>query len=259
MSDLQLTPIRIDSKEIGATDFCAALKHRSLEEYQQLVDRVADYHLVRDAASRHGLTASTAEVQIEADEWRRTANLLSKEDTENWLDYKNLAVDDLEQHAEFRVLAKKVLEKEYGAGAVRKWFEDNQDRYTMAALSVIAVDSEDKAKALSGELKKDPYQFARLARQHSVEPRTAMAGGMLGWVTVDEVPAEARAAVLNSNGDDEIIGPVQSTGGWDLIQVAAIEKPALAGAMERIAMSDLLADWLAAERKRVQVSYRRAG
>ncbi len=259
MSELQLTPISIGNREIGNSEFCAALKHRSLQDYQQLVDRVADYHLVREAAQRHGLSASPAEIQSEADEWRRSANLLSKTDTENWLGYKNLTADDLEHHAEFRVLAKKVLEKEYGTGAVRKWFEDNQDQYVVAALSVIAVDTEDKAKTLAADLKQDPHQFSRLARQHSMEPQTAAAGGMLGWVTVNEVPQQARGAVLNSKGEGEIIGPIKSEGGWDLIQVAAIERPALAGAMERVAMTDLLADWLAAERKRTQVSFRRTG
>lgn len=256
---LQLTPIHVGNTKVDDQGFCDALRQRNPQEYQALVDRVADYYLVREAARREGLSASTDELQQEADNWRRAAGLLSARDTNDWLAYKNLSVDDLEQHAEFRLLARKLLENEYGKDALKQAFERNQSRYTIAALNVIMVDSQEQAEALARDLEHEPDSFQSVARRQSIDPRTASAGGMLGWIRLDEVPEAARTPVLKSEGGGAIVGPVESDGTWSIVQVAAIERPRWNETMERIVMTDLLSDWLAEERKRTQVEFRRTG
>lgn len=258
MSSLDVTPISIGGRTITQADFCAALRQRNLHQYQSLVDRVADYHLLLAACDRLGISTTTEELQEEADNWRRSNDLLSASDTRSWLGYKNLSADDLEKSAEFRILTRKLLQKEHGPGAVKERFERDVHRYTGAALSILAVGSKEKCEELAKQLNEEKRSFAHLARKHSIEPATAAAGGMLGWTTLADIPEDARDPVLQSAGRGEIVGPIESGGVWHLIQVAALEKPAFGPEFEKVVMAELLDEWLAAERKRTKVEYPQA-
>lgn len=255
MSTVELTPIKVGDTTISSEAFAAALRQRDLKAYQATVDRVVDYHLVRNACQRQNITATDAELQEEADGFRRAHGLTSAEQTNAWLEHKNLSVYDLERYAEYRILVRKLLETNFGPDYARDYLSKHIHRYTVAALSVIVVGAQQKADTLAEQLREDPAQFARLAREHSVEPKTAPAGGMLGWKTLLEIPEPVRDAVFNSAGAGEILGPIQSGDTWHLIQVAAVEKPAFGPQIENVLVNDLLRDWIAAERQRVTIEY----
>lgn len=167
-------------------------------------------------------------------------------------------MEDLEKNAEFRILARKLLASVYGSGGIQEHFGNNLHRYTGAALSVLAVGSREKAEELAAQLRERRASFAQLARDHSIEPGTAAAGGMLGWTTLARIPEAARDPVMNSKGRGDIVGPIESNGAWHVIEVAALDKPAFGPEVEEVVMADLLDEWLTAERKRTKVEYPRA-
>ncbi len=60
--------------------------------------------------------------------------------------------------------------------------------------------------------------FAALARAHSEDPSSASAGGALGWVSGERLPARFQEAVARLE-PGELSQPVQTQAGWHLIQV----------------------------------------
>jgi peptidyl-prolyl cis-trans isomerase SurA len=74
----------------------------------------------------------------------------------------------------------------------------------------------DSADRLIEQLKKG-VDFGEIARQFS-QSSTASSGGVLGWVTPDDLPAEIAGAVRGLQPDG-IAGPIRSEGGFHILKV----------------------------------------
>jgi peptidyl-prolyl cis-trans isomerase SurA len=74
----------------------------------------------------------------------------------------------------------------------------------------------DSADRLIEQLKKG-VDFGEIARQFS-QSSTASSGGVLGWVTPDDLPAEIASAVRGLQPDG-IAGPIRSEGGFHILKV----------------------------------------
>jgi parvulin-like peptidyl-prolyl isomerase len=84
-----------------------------------------------------------------------------------------------------------------------------------------AQDAADATIAVLGAIT-DPaartQRFAELARSESDEPQTAAEGGDMGWVTADElVPATAEALLSTPHEPGDVIGPVQTEWGIEVL------------------------------------------
>lgn len=98
--------------------------------------------------------------------------------------------------------------------------EEMNARHILIKPSVIL--SEDRAKEMLSEFKTQleagEVDFAELAKEHSVDPGSALRGGDLGWADPNiYVPAFRNA--LNSMEINEIADPFRSSHGWHLVQL----------------------------------------
>jgi peptidyl-prolyl cis-trans isomerase D len=123
---------------------------------------------------------------------------------------------------------------------VRKQYDDNIKQYAKAEqrqashiLITVKPDASDtdkaaakaKADALVAQLKKNPTQFAELAKQNSQDPGSATQGGDLGLFARDGSMVKPFEDAVFGAKQGEIVGPVQTEFGWHIIKVTAI-KPA---------------------------------
>ena len=84
------------------------------------------------------------------------------------------------------------------------------------------ADAKAKAQALYEQAKKDPAQFAKLAKEQSQDPGSAAQGGDLGFFKREAmVKPFSDAAFLLKEG--EISPPVKSDFGWHVIRLSAIK------------------------------------
>lgn len=82
-----------------------------------------------------------------------------------------------------------------------------------------------KAEAILAEVRKDPAQFAAIAKRESQDPGSAAQGGNLGYFTRDSMVKPFADAVFAMKKIGEIVGPVQSQYGYHIIELTGI-KPA---------------------------------
>lgn len=116
---------------------------------------------------------------------------------------------------------------------VRKAYEDNLRRYEVketrqASHILIAADGAEakkKAKAKADEIhaqvKKNPKDFAALAKQHSQDPGSAANGGDLGFFERGAMVKAFDDAVFSMK-PGEISPPVESEFGWHIIRLAGV-------------------------------------
>ena len=104
-------------------------------------------------------------------------------------------------------------------GASQQRAEQTHVRHILLAPSAIRSDEQTRlaieeihGRVVAGE------DFAELARQHSEDPGTRLAGGDLGWTTTEGLdPAFQR--MMNLTGVDELSEPFQSSFGWHILEV----------------------------------------
>jgi peptidyl-prolyl cis-trans isomerase D len=124
------------------------------------------------------------------------------------------------------------------AGEVRKQYDDNAKQYStpeerQASHILIAVkpDATDadkaaaraKADALAAQAKRNPAQFAELAKQSSEDPGSAGQGGDLGFFARDGSMVKPFEDAVFSAKQGDIVGPVQTDFGWHVIKVQAVK------------------------------------
>lgn len=80
----------------------------------------------------------------------------------------------------------------------------------------ILVKTEDEAKALLKEIT-GGAEFAKLAKEKSVDSGSAVKGGDLGWFTEQDMVPEFSKAVASLNKGDLAKAPVKSQFGWHVI------------------------------------------
>ena len=82
-----------------------------------------------------------------------------------------------------------------------------------------------KADAILAEVRKDPAQFAEIAKRDSQDPGSAAQGGNLGYFTQDAMVKPFADAVFAMQKVGDITGPVRSQYGYHIIELTGI-KPA---------------------------------
>jgi peptidyl-prolyl cis-trans isomerase C len=102
----------------------------------------------------------------------------------------------------------------------KQYYDDNPNLYstTQIRASHILVRDEDTAKAIRGELEKDPSKFAEIAKAQSIDKTSGAKGGDLGKFGQGRmVPDFERVAFSLKVG--EISQPVKTQYGWHIITV----------------------------------------
>lgn len=104
-------------------------------------------------------------------------------------------------------------------GASQQRSEQTQVRHILLMPSAIRSDEETRAavadlraRLVAGE------DFAELAREHSEDPGTALAGGDLGWTSGEMLDPQFVSA-MNATPVDELSPPFQTSFGWHILEV----------------------------------------
>ena len=120
---------------------------------------------------------------------------------------------------------------------LRAYYESNQARLgapeeRQASHILIKTDSKqtgkdaaaakEKADALSVQLKKDPNQFSKLAKENSQDSGSAIQGGDLGFFKRDAMVKPFSDAAFTMK-EGEVSAPVKSDFGWHVIRLTGIK------------------------------------
>jgi peptidyl-prolyl cis-trans isomerase SurA len=102
---------------------------------------------------------------------------------------------------------------------------DEQKQLQTHVRHILVQPSEIRSEAQTEELARDIYarlqageDFAELAKEHSQDPGSALAGGDLGWTGGDEFVPEFREAMA-ATADGALSQPFRSQYGWHVLEV----------------------------------------
>jgi foldase protein PrsA len=231
---------------VTLADLVATMK--VADAMQDVVNSLA----IRHAAKTWGIEVGDAELQAEADTVRRSLGLEKADATNQWLSGRHLSVDDWERTLEANVLRRKVRERVVRDQG-RSYFGAHQAELDSALIHRIVVTDKTLADDLHGRLTSGRIEFAKAARQYSVDRESRYGGGFLGYVQRGDLPAETAAAVFSAKKGD-IVGPLATNAGHELFWVEDLVPAAYTNAGCRSAAEEqCFREWLRAEGAKARI------
>ena len=147
--------------------------------------------------------------------------LAKKDRLQRTKDFKK-SLEELERQALINYFIQQKVDKmaEVTRVEVEGYYNSNPQQfseYEARNLSHILVQTKDEAKNVQKLLRKGS-KFEDLAQEYSIEPKTKAAGGQMGWVRQEQLPAEFSKAAYKLTKKLPVSGVVQSEFGFHIIR-----------------------------------------
>lgn len=240
--------LEVDGEEINLYDL---LKIAKLQGRLQFIQDGIDAAIIGRTAAERGIAVSDEELQKAADDFRATRELHDTASTEAWLAENHLSYVDWESLLEQQILKSKLREA-LTQNKVDQHFAEQGLSFDAASISRIVAKTEDVAKELRAQLIEDDADFHALARQHSIDQATKLAGGYAGKVQRTMLPAAVEASVFGGK-PGKVIGPVKTDDGWELIKIESLHPATLDDSLRETIKAQLFTEWLSERRRKARV------
>ena len=149
-------------------------------------------------------------------------------------------------------------------GEVESYYEANRTKFSVpVSVQLLTIEASDQRSAdeLLRDVKKSGADFAAVAAKHSKD-FGSVAETSDRWISIDKVPSEIRAAVVNLK-PGQIGGPVQSNGGLMIVKLVdrkparvrelAEVRPAIERSLLRAKQGETIRSWLATKESNAKV------
>lgn len=244
---------------------------RKIARYAAL-DELIDHELLRIKAKANAPDLKVGDAEIDGRMQRFLARFESKDVMLAAMKSQGIATEqDLRDLFAARIQQEKYVEMKIVPLAavtdeeLRKWFDENQksltnpERIEARHVFIPTLDhppEEAKARldAALADLTSKKKDFATLAMELSEDPATKDAGGALGWMSRERLPADFSAPVFAMPLNEPAL--VRTRLGWHLVEVTG-HKPAEARGFDQ-AKPEILAALEAVKRRQAITEYRAA-
>lgn len=234
----------IIAAEIGteAVSLADVLRHAKLNERLQIFDDAVDASLIRVECKKRGIEITDDELQEAADKFRAERELYDGEKTERWLTEHRLSYSDWEDLLEAEILKSKLI-KTLTDGLIEQRFAENRLSFDSAKLSRIVVKDEGIARELRLQITEEDSDFHTLARLHSTDEKTKLAGGYIGDVSRKDMEASVEAAVFGASAG-QVVGPFKLSSGWTIFKVEELKRASLDDETREVISKQIFDEWL---------------
>lgn len=193
------------------------------EFHNKMEETVGDYvlkQMILEKLLENKYKVSEKELNETIDDFKKEQGIESEEDLKTLLKEKKVTYDLFKKEMKFNTLLKKaMLDDIENLDKLKKELFEQQK--TQAKVSHILVDSEEKAKEILEQLKKDSSEenFVKLAKLYSIDHTSAQSGGDLGFLSQSNALDETFKKAAFSLKKDELSEVVQSQFGYHIIKI----------------------------------------
>jgi len=203
-----------------------AVRHALVDpQGRRFVESVIEQELLRQHARSIGVEVTAEELQTAANEMRYERGLTERDRTLEWLRAHGQTLASVEDHIEFLLLRRKVLDA-IPEAEVEEYYSNHRDALEYVVLFSIRADTEAEAAMLRARLDAGE-PFPVVAADASRDATTRRAGGFVGRLRRAEMSDDiARAVFAGEVGRP--IGPLRTEKGFGVFLVAGRQVPPLA-------------------------------
>jgi len=240
--------LTVNEQSLSLQEVLTFVKWRGLKPFLQ---QATDILLIREGAAERGISVTPEELQRAADDFRLARDLEDVEATETWLLQNYLTFEEWEEILEFETLRQKLIQV-LVADKVERHFAENRLLFDTAVISHLVVEDEGVASELRAQIIDDEVDFHLLARQHSIDKNTRMAGGYVGLVARPGMDAEVESGVFGGK-PGKVVGPIHTRDGWELIRIESLHPGELNIETRQKIEASIFEEWLKKRREKARI------
>jgi len=222
------TLVKVNGREVDA----ASAVRYDIAHNGRVLKTAVENALVREYADQHGISNSDQELQLAANELRYQLGLESSAKLKQWLRDNHLTLHWLQDYVDGLLLRNK-MRQAISDEDVEVYFAEHQLEFDAVDLYSIRLDNEETAKELYSQITEDGENFHLLAMEHSLDENTRFRGGYVGTLGRAQLSGEMEAAVFKAEAG-EVVGPVKTDRGYNLLKVAAVHRATLASLRDEV-------------------------
>jgi parvulin-like peptidyl-prolyl isomerase len=202
----------------------------------QIIDRVSNEQNVKVAAE---------EIQAASDQFRYGQKLESATQTLAWLKDQLLTPEDWERGIRASLLKQKLANHLFG-DQVGVYFAQHKVQYQVAIVYRIVVAEQVLAQELLYQVEEKEISFFEASHRYDVDQRRRITCGLEGPLSRQQLKPD-RAAMIFGAKPREVLGPIQSELGFELLYVDELIQPELTAAIRQEILDRLFNEWLESE------------
>lgn len=239
--NIQDVVVHIFDKPITVKDVLSHLKINGT--FENTVYQLIEAEVIRAQVNQMNITITPKEQKTHLDSKRRLMGLSSAIDLNRYLHHHDIQLETWKQSAENELLRQKLKQKVANPHSVDAYYEREQERLKMVCVARIVCQDAEQLNQIKHNIQNGEGDFAQLARKHSLEHNSRIAGGHLGCVGKGMMPQEIEKDLFSSPAG-AIVGPYAQNGYWALYQVGEILHGQLNEQSRRHIADKLFSEWL---------------
>lgn len=205
--------------------------------------QLLEMEVIHREASVRGVVITDLERQTHLEAKRRMMGLGSATDLNAFYHRNGIQPEQWKWAAETDLLRKKLLWEVAGSEDVARYFDQHRAQLKKLCIARIVCQSREEVLKMHASIDSGAVEFATLARQHSLEHNSRIAGGHLGCIGRGVLPPEIERDLFAAPVG-ALRGPYQQNGYWAIYLVEEILHAALTDATRRYISERLFAEWL---------------
>lgn len=187
---------------------------------EQAIQDLTETEMIRQDAEKMGIEITDEEVDKEVNTMKEQIG--GEEAFQSLLKQNNLPEDFLKENLKKQKLVSEYTEKKLDElkpteEELKKYYEDNKDSFFKAKASHILVSDLKEANLIRKDIKKGG-DFAKIAKEKSMDPGSKDNGGELGEFTSGQMVPEFDEAIAKMKVG-EVSEPIQSSYGYHVIKL----------------------------------------
>ncbi|MGF1515746.1 MAG: peptidylprolyl isomerase [Elainellaceae cyanobacterium] len=238
-----LTMASLESVEFDADKIVNFLKRQM--QFRGICQRILSQEVIERTAQEQDVDVTADQIQAEADRQRREMQLENASDTHAWLAEQQVTPEQWEAGIRDRLLATAVAEHLF-AQEVDTYFVEHRLEFEQVTLYRLLVPYDALAQELFYRIEEDEISFYEAAHLYDVDAGRRLNCGYEGRYHRWALPPQI-AAVVFSREMGELIGPVKSEQGYELLLVEDRAPAELTDEIRQLIRDRLFQSWLSRE------------
>ncbi|MEP0940152.1 MAG: peptidylprolyl isomerase [Rhizobiaceae bacterium] len=199
--------------------------------------------IAKKYAAESNISASIAELQAAADEFRQLSGLQKTDDMKQWLEDGGQTLEEFESSLEHSILEDKLRKHLATNSEVERMYLAQRANLERVEIAQIAVSEEGQANEIFAQLAERELSFEDAVASYESEESAKRQNGYSGWFVINDLAPNIQSKFRNAD-DGDMIGPIKIGQTHVIFKVWSKEEPKLDDELREVFEEAIYADWL---------------
>ena len=213
--------------------------------FKEIYQKILCQQIIHQAAQEHGVTITSEEIQVDADQQRYQKRLESAAATYTWLEDQMITAEDWETGICDQLLQQKLAATLF-ASEVEKYFAEHRLDFEQVSLYRISVPYQQLAQELFYQIEENEISFYEAAHLYDLDESRRLQCGYEGRFHRWNLTPDSAALIFGARSG-EVIGPIQTGQSYDLLRVEEFIAADLTPTIRQEIIDRLFQEWLESE------------